>query len=273
MIPDRVAVILAFPLLNVVLANPGNPTVLMVATVTSEEFHTTEVVRSCALPSVKWPVAKNCCSRPATTVAETGVTTMDSSTTGVTVSVVEAEMVPDVAFMVVEPTPCDVASPFIPPALLILATVVAEEFQVTDDVRFCVVASENVPVAMNCFVLPRAMLWLTGVTVRDDRTAGVTTSVAGPEGTALNDEVMVAVPTVTAVALPVEPAVLLMVATPELDVAQVTKVVKVWVSPSASVPVAANCCIVPLAMLAVAGVTAIDARAEDVSVAVPETPV
>jgi hypothetical protein len=207
------------------------------------------------------------------TVAEGGVTTMDSSTTGVTVNVVEAEMVPDVALMVVEPTPSDVASPFVPAVLLIVATDGKVEFHVTDDVRFCSELSENFPIARNCWVFPRAMLGFVGVTVRDVSVAAVTISVAGPEVTLVKDDVMEAVPTLTAVALPFEPAALLMVATPELDVVQVARVVKVWIFPSASVPVAVNCCVVPLAMLAVVGVTTVDTRAEDLSAAVPETPV
>jgi hypothetical protein len=173
-------------------------------------------------------------------VAEIGVTRMDSRTAGVTVSFVEAEMLPDVALIVVAPTPREVASPFEPAALLIVATVVAEEFQVTDDVRFCVEASENVPVAVNCLVLPRAMLGFTGVTVSDVSTAGVTSSVAGADVTMVKDEVMRAVPTLTAVALPCEPGALLMVAMKELDVDQVATVVSVWVVESAKVPVAAN---------------------------------
>ena len=131
----------------------------------------------------------------------------------------------------------------------------------------------NVPIAMNCLVFPRAMLGFAGVTVKAVSTAGVTVSVAAFEGTLLKNDMMVAVPTLTAVAFPVDPAVLLMVAMPKLDVAQSARVVKVWVFPSASVPVAANCSVVPLAMLAVVGVTPIDDKAEDVSVAVPETPV
>jgi hypothetical protein len=43
-----------------------------------------------------------------------------------------------------------VASPFVPAVLLIVATPVFEEVQVTDDERFGVVPSEKVPVAINC---------------------------------------------------------------------------------------------------------------------------
>jgi hypothetical protein len=61
---------------------------------------------------------------------------------GVTVRVVEPEMFPDVAVIVVVPTAFGVASPFDPAALLMVATDPAEELQFTDVVRFCVLLSE-----------------------------------------------------------------------------------------------------------------------------------
>jgi hypothetical protein len=45
-------------------------------------------------------------------------------------------MAPDVALIVVEPAAMDVASPWEPAALLIVAIPVLEEFQVTSVVRF-----------------------------------------------------------------------------------------------------------------------------------------
>ena len=50
------------------------------------------------------------------------------------------------------------------------------------------------------------------------------------------------------------------VATALFDDAQVAVLVSVWVLPSVYVPVAANCCVVPLAIVGFAGVTAIDTR-------------
>jgi len=55
--------------------------------------------------------------------------------------------------------------------LLIVATAVFDEFQVTNVVRVCVVLSEYVPVAVNCWVVPLAMTGLGGVIVMDTRTA------------------------------------------------------------------------------------------------------
>ena len=61
---------------------------------------------------------------------------------GVTVRVVEPEMFPDVAVIVVVPTAFEVAFPFDPAALLMVATDPAEELQITDVVRFRVLLSE-----------------------------------------------------------------------------------------------------------------------------------
>ncbi len=60
----------------------------------------------------------------------------------VTVSVAVPETLPDVALMVVDPAATAVASPCEPAALLIVATPVLDELQVTTVVRICVVLSE-----------------------------------------------------------------------------------------------------------------------------------
>jgi hypothetical protein len=51
--------------------------------------------------------------------------------------------------------------------LLIVATVVAEELQLTDVVRFCVLPSLYVPVAVNCRVVPATIEGLVGVTASE----------------------------------------------------------------------------------------------------------
>ena len=75
---------------------------------------------------------------------------MDTSVAVVTVNVVLPEISPDVAVIVVMPANSEVASPLKPAALLMVAIAGTEDVQVTDDVRFCVVASVNIPVAINC---------------------------------------------------------------------------------------------------------------------------
>ena len=61
----------------------------------------------------------------------------------------ETLLLPDVAVILVEPAPAAVARPLRPEALLMLATDVEEESQVTDVVKFCVELSEYVPIAIN----------------------------------------------------------------------------------------------------------------------------
>jgi hypothetical protein len=171
-----------------------------------EEFHVADVVKSCVLLSEKCPIAANCLltmPEEAEIVKVAGVTSIDSSTTGVTVSVVDPEMLPEVAAIVVEPTFTVVAIPFEPARLLMVAILVFDEFQATDEVSFCVVVSEKVPIATNCCVSPRTMLGFTGVTVIEVMTAGVTASVAGGFDVMLeNVAKMDVVPSLTAVANP-----------------------------------------------------------------------
>lgn len=78
------------------------------------------------------------------------MTAIETKAAAVTVSDVEAEIVPDVAVMLATPIAAALASPWEPLALLIVAIPVAEELQTTLPVTFCVVPSVNVPVAVNC---------------------------------------------------------------------------------------------------------------------------
>lgn len=63
-------------------------------------------------------------------------------TSAVTARIVEPEILPDLAVIVVVPTAFEVAFPFDLAALLMAATDFAEELQVTDVVRFRVLLSE-----------------------------------------------------------------------------------------------------------------------------------
>ncbi len=67
-----------------------------------------------------------------------GVTAIDTRLAAVTVSVVLPEMLPLVAEMVVLPTATELARPCEPAALLMVATAVVPEAQVTWVVRFWV---------------------------------------------------------------------------------------------------------------------------------------
>ena len=67
-----------------------------------------------------------------------GVTAMETKVAGVTVNKVEPEMLPTVAVIVAVPCPALLARPFVPAALLMVATVVSEELQVAAWARGCV---------------------------------------------------------------------------------------------------------------------------------------
>jgi hypothetical protein len=71
-----------------------------------------------------------------------GVTARDTSVAAVTVRVVDPDMFPDVAVIVVVPAATEAAEPLEPSALLMVATPALDELQVTAFVRFCVVLSE-----------------------------------------------------------------------------------------------------------------------------------
>jgi hypothetical protein len=154
-----------------------------------------------------------------------GVIARDISIAGFTVRLVVPEMLPDVALIVAEPAVTDVARPFEPAALLMVATAVLDELQVTDAVRFCVVLSEYVPVAVNCWLVPGPMLGLAGVTERETRVAGFTVRLVVAE--MLPDAALIVVePAATGVARPLDPAALLIVTAPVFDELQVTDAVR-----------------------------------------------
>jgi hypothetical protein len=87
-------------------------------------------------------VAVNCCVVLFAIEGLIGVTAIDVSVAAVTVRVVDPDILPDVALIVVEPVATGVANPWDPAALLMVATPVLDELQVTAVVRFCVVLSE-----------------------------------------------------------------------------------------------------------------------------------
>jgi hypothetical protein len=84
----------------------------------------------------------NCNIVPFAIEGLTGVTAIDVKVAAVTVRVVDRDIPLNVALIVVEPVAMAVTSPFESDALLIVATLVLDELQVTAVVRFCVVLSE-----------------------------------------------------------------------------------------------------------------------------------
>jgi hypothetical protein len=110
-------------------------------------------------------------------VRSVGVTAIDSSDAGVTVKEAEPEMAAAAevmvlvsfvkeAVIVVVPGDRAVARPRLPSTLLMLATVVSDEVQVTSSnvVKSCVVPSAKSPVAVNWCVVPSAISGMGGVT-------------------------------------------------------------------------------------------------------------
>ena len=84
------------------------------------------------------PVALNCSVRPLAMLGLAGVTAIDTNVAEVTVRELLPETAPLVAEIVVLPTAAVLASPCEPLALLIVATLVLEDAQVTCVERFCV---------------------------------------------------------------------------------------------------------------------------------------
>ena len=95
-------------------------------------------------------MAVNCWVRPAAIDGLDGVTAMDTSVEGaVTLSIAEPPMGPALAVIVVVPAPAGAVSPWLPPSLLIAATVPSEELHVAD-AKVCVLLSPKAPIAINC---------------------------------------------------------------------------------------------------------------------------
>src|SRR5688572_12486877 len=230
-IPPDVAPIVVRPT-ALVLARPSEPTAFeMVATPSSEDDHVTESVRSCVEASVYVPVAVNCRVVPFALLGLAGVTEIETSVAAVTVSVVESEIAPDVAVIVVVPSELELARPSEPTAFEIVATPSSADDHVTESVTSCVEVSVYVPVAVNCRVVPFALLGSAGVTSMDTSVAAVTVSVVEPE---IGPEVAVIVvgPTALALAKPSEPTAFEIVATPSSEDDHVTEHVRTCVEAS-----------------------------------------
>jgi len=184
-----------------------------------------------------------------------GVTAIDTRAAGVTARVAEAWMFPEIAEIVTTGTAA--LSAVAKPAELMVAVGSIDDAvvaQVTEDVRFLVLESVYVPMAVNCCVRPMAMDELAGVTTMEARVAAVTENRVALLVTAPDFAWIVVDPMATDWASP-DAA---MVATASEDELQVTELVKSWVLLSLYVPIAVNCCARPLAMDVLTGLTAID---------------
>lgn len=174
-----------------------------------------------------------------------GVIEIDTRTAGFTVSVAAFEVTPEkLAVMNVEPGLTDVASPFGADVVLMVAIAVFDEFQVAQTVRSCTAPPDRKPVAVNCWVVPRTIVALDGVTAIEVTAAAV--SVVDPE-TVPKVAVIVVNPVAEgdAEARPV----LVMAATLVSDEFQVAKAVISCVAVFSNVPTAESWSAVPDAMV------------------------
>jgi hypothetical protein len=244
-IVPEVAVMAAAPAETAV----ARPLLLTVAANVFNELQATDMVISWVVPSETVPVAVNCWVDPTEMIGLAGVTAMEDRVEEVTVRVVLPEIVPKVAVMAAVPAETAVARPL----LLMVATDVLEEFQLTCVVISWVVPSENVPLAVNCWVTPPGMVGSAGVTAMEDKVSEVTVRVVLPE-IVPEAAVMVAVPAAMAVARPLP----LTVNTDVSDELQVTCEVISPLGPTVNWPVAVNCWVDPTDRVGLAGVTVME---------------
>jgi len=134
---------------------------------------------------------------------------------------------PELTLIVVVPALRVLASPAVIALSLIVATEAVAELQCPPAFRFCVVPSENVPVAVNGWVVPRAIVAVGGLTAIETSVAAVTVSSLDPL-TAPKVAEMFAVPCAALVAKPAE----LIVAVAGVPDDQGAVLVRFWVLPS-----------------------------------------
>jgi hypothetical protein len=173
----EVALISAVP----VPALEASPALLIVAVERVSEAHVTAEVMFIVLLSVNVPVAVNCCVVPSAIEGLAGVIVIEASAAAETLSVVAPVMPAEVALIVAAPALPVVTRPCDPPTLLICAMVGTLDVHCTVCVRFCVLLSLKVPVAVNCCDTPSGIVGIAGVTVIDIKTAGVMFTVVEPD--------------------------------------------------------------------------------------------
>jgi hypothetical protein len=152
----------------------------------------------------------------------------------------------DVATMYVVPVPCAVAKPL----LLIVATLLLDELQVTASVMSTVLPSSNVPMAVNCWVWSELIETLVGLIAIERKFATVMVTLVDPLMVP-DVAVTLTVPGVIPVTKPLSDSE----ATALSSEDQLTEPVMSLVLPSSYVPVAVICLVLPTETDGVAGVT------------------
>lgn len=171
-----VAVMVAVP----VPALVANPLALTTTTVADEELHSAVPVKSCVLPSLYVPVALNCCPVPNGIVALCGLTAIDISAAGFTVTLAVPLIAPIAIAIVLVPVPTVLASPCVPGVLLIVTAPAFVELQCPACVTSNVLPSLYVPSAVNGCVVPSGVTTTGGFTAIDTSAAAVTVNVPVP---------------------------------------------------------------------------------------------
>jgi hypothetical protein len=166
-----VAVMVTAPAVTAV----AKPLVSIWAHDVSDELQVTCAVISSVVPSEYVPMAMNCRLTPTGMLGAVGVTAMEDRVAAVHVRAVLPEILPWVAVIIAVPTVKVVARP----VLLMVATDVLDERQMTCVVISRLVPSEYVPVAVNCWLTPKGVFGLVGVKAMEE-SAGTTERVAVP---------------------------------------------------------------------------------------------
>ncbi len=248
---------------------------LMIATVGFDDVHSTELVISCVVPSASVAVAVKAIAVPSAT--------LKPALLPVEIVIAVNPSTVRLAVLLVTPPSSQViaAEPLISPVAMFSSSdtmVGSEDDQVATVSTGCVVPSLNAATASNSRFEFTVRLAVAGVTVIFDSVAELTFSGTDPVAVAppnvnVAEIVAVAPPGNSAVATPMLPHVLLMVATPGLLLAHTTSCVMFCVLASLKVPMAVKGCTVSGAIVTLEGPTTIDWMVAVVttSVAIPLT--
>ena len=175
--------------------------------------------------AVSWSVV------PFAMLAPVGERLMPTSVAAETVSVALPVTAPMDALIVVWPCASPVARPTLAAALDTVAKAGLLESQTAWAVRSCVVPSENVPVAVNCWVVPLAIDGAAGETAMALSVAPLTVSEVWPVTAPTEAEIVVS-PVASAEASPRAPLALETAATLDAELAHETTEVMSCVLPS-----------------------------------------
>ena len=99
---------------------------------------------------------------------------MVTSATGVTVRLAALDTAPEVATIDTIPVATEEASPAVLGAMLTVAILASDDVHCTVRVMSCVLASANVPTALNCSVVPSGMETDSGDTAMEINIVAVT---------------------------------------------------------------------------------------------------